>query len=113
MADVIPILAAEHLSLQMPSKKVSRCFPHLLTHPVLFVFTADQSQDNENLTLSISETELQTCQDSPKTTAQVTTQNNNSAPSEQESGLVGQQLPKRCVCFHICSLSLTSDIREQ
>lgn len=68
MADVIPILATERLSLQRPSKKVSVCFPHLLTHPVFFVLTADQSQDNEILTLSISETELQTCQDGPKTT---------------------------------------------
>lgn len=84
-------------------KNVSRCFPHLLTHPVLFVLTADQSQDNENLTLSISETELQTCQDGPRTTTQVTTQNNNSAPSGQEYGvwisLVAQELPKRWVHF--------------
>lgn len=82
MADVIPILAAEHSSLQMPSEKVSRYFPHLLTHSVLFVLTADQSQDNETLTLSISETEFHTCQAGSKTTTQETTQSNNSAPSE-------------------------------
>lgn len=35
-------------------KKVSRCFLCLLTHLMLFVLTADQSQDNEILTLSLS-----------------------------------------------------------
>lgn len=48
MADVMPLLAAEHLSLQMPSQTASRCFPHLLTHPGWFVLPADQSQGNEN-----------------------------------------------------------------
>lgn len=61
MADVIPVLADELSSLQMPSqeirkkkKKVSRCFLCLLTHLMLFVLTADQSQYNEILTLSFS-----------------------------------------------------------
>lgn len=73
MADAIPILVTEHFSLQLFSKELrSQCFSHLLTHPILVVLAADQSQTNETLALSISKTESQTHQDSPKVTTQLT-----------------------------------------
>jgi len=74
MADAIPILVTEHSSLQVSSKELrSWYFPRQLTHPMLIVLAAGQSQTNETLTLSISKTEIQTHQDSPKMTTQLTT----------------------------------------